>query len=128
MEVSEVHMRDEACPWQHGVVLVCVNERDPGAAKPSCGRARGKRLKGWLKSAARAEDGPVSRCRVLETSCLDVCPPEGTAVGLMPGNEIVVVDAKEEREALLGRVKEHMEGAARNQGVAKRVLGRLRRG
>ncbi len=119
-------MRDTPCPWQHGVVLVCSNERDPGAKKPSCGRARGKRLKGWLKEAARAEDGPVSTCRVLETSCLDVCPADGVAVALVPGNEVFVVTPEDDRQALLERVRTHMEGAAGGPGKARRVLSRLR--
>ena len=122
-------MREEKSPWQHGVVLVCINEREPGHAKPSCGRARGKHLKGWLKSRARAQDGPVSACRVLETSCLDTCPADGLAVSLMPGNRTLVVDPENDREALLETVKAHMEDLATGteRGGARRVLGKLRR-
>jgi hypothetical protein len=122
-------MRDETCEWQHGVVLVCINEREPGHAKPSCGRANGKLLKGWLKSATRAESGPVANCRVLETSCLDTCPADGLAVALMPGNKILVVDPVADRQALLARTRAHMEKIASGaeRGSARRVLSRLRR-
>ncbi len=124
-------MREENSCWEHGVVLVCINEREPGHAKPSCGRAAGKHLKGWLKSRARAEDGPVSKCRVLETSCLDTCPADGLAVALMPGNRTLVIDPETERDALLAAVREHMEAIAggtppggRARGVLKRLRGR----
>jgi|GEM_PF-1103093 len=125
-------MREEMSQWQHGVVLICTNEREPGHAKPSCGRARGKHLKGWLKSRARAESGPVSECRVLETSCLDTCPADGLAVALMPGNRTLVVDPEGERDALLQVVKAHMEDLAAgdkdgDKGGARRMLSKLRR-
>ena len=122
-------MREEDCSWQHGVVLICTNEREPGHAKPSCGRAKGKRLKGWLKSAARAESGPVSQCRVLETSCLDTCPADGLTVALVPGNQILVVDPETDRQALLDRVKEHMETVTSGdtRSGARQVLSKLRR-
>ncbi len=122
-------MREEKSPWQHGVVLVCINEREPGHAKPSCGRAKGSHLKGWLKSRTRAEEGPVSACRVLETSCLDTCPVDGLAVSLMPGNRTLIVDPETDREALLETVKMHMEGLAASgegRGV-RRMMGKLRR-
>lgn len=122
-------MREEKSCWQHGVVLVCINEREPGHAKPSCGRAEGKHLKGWLKSRTRAEGGPVSECRVLETSCLDTCPADGLAVSLMPGNRTLVVDPETDRDALLETIKTHMEEIAdgSSRGGARRVLGKLRR-
>jgi len=122
-------MREEKSCWQHGVVLVCINEREPGHAKPSCGRAQGKHLKSWLKSRARALDGPVSECRVLETSCLDTCPADGMAVSLMPGNRTLVIDPDQDRDALLQTIKTHMEEVAADTGRsgARRVLGKLRR-
>ena len=119
-------MRDAPTPWKHGVVLVCANEREPGAARPSCGRLRGQRLRSWLKAAARAEGGPVSECRVLESSCLDVCPADGVAVALMPRNRLLVVDAEADQDALLSEVKAHFEGAASPRGKARRALGLLR--
>lgn len=123
-------MRDEPSPWSHGVILVCTNEREPGHAKPSCGRAQGKLLKGWLKSRARAEGGALGACRVLETSCLDTCPADGLAVGLMPGNQIVVVDPEADRDALLTHIQAHMTAAAEDappRAGARKVLSRLRR-
>ncbi|MCB9779958.1 MAG: hypothetical protein H6742_15445 [Alphaproteobacteria bacterium] len=125
-------MREVSAPWEHGVVLICNNQRPDGSAKPSCGRGAGDGLKAWLKQAAREQDGPVARCRVLTSSCLDVCPADGVAVALMPGNEVLVVDPEADRDALLGRVRAHMAAhaspseAGGARGAARRVLGRLR--
>ena len=127
-------MRQTPTPWQHGVVLVCTNERPPGAAKPSCGRARGEALKGWLKQELRQGGGPAAQCRVLTTSCLDVCPADGVAVALEPGGDVFVVDPVADRAALLAHIQSHMtavaEAASAPAGPAGRLrglLGRLRR-
>jgi len=121
-------MRDEKTPWQHGVVLVCVNQREPSAARPSCGLERGEKLRHWLKLNARARSGPVSSCRVLATSCLDACPADGVAVAIMPGDEVVVVDPEADREALLDRVEQRMAAIAHAapSGRRGRLLARLR--
>ena len=123
-------MRDTPAPWKHGVVLVCMNERPAGAPKPSCGRANGQALKSWLKDAAREGGGPAAECRVLNSTCLDVCPEHGVAVALMPGDEVVVADPLTDREALLARVQAHMAEVARHEGGpgarVRGVLGKLR--
>lgn len=124
-------MREEPASWKHGVVLVCTNERAAGAAKPSCGHDRGLKLRHWLKAACRGEDGPVSECRVLATSCLDTCPADGVAVALEPGGRVLVVDPEADGDALLAEVTAHMQGLAAPTGVrskARSVLGRLRKG
>lgn len=125
-------MRETRAPWKNGVVLVCNNQRPDGAAKPSCGRAQGQALKAWLKEAARAGGGEAAACRVLNTSCLDICPAHGVAVALMPGDDVVVVDPMDDRDALLRRVQAHMKQAAADTEHAggKRgsgLLGKLRR-
>ena len=124
-------MRDESTPWQHGVVLVCTNERAPGAAKPSCGQERGLKLRHWLKLNARERGGAVGACRVLATSCLDACPRDGVAVAIMPGNEVVIADPEADREALLDRVQARMDAVAADTptppgGRRKLLLNRLR--
>jgi len=133
-------MRQTPTPWKHGVVLVCTNERAPGAAKPSCGRARGEELKRWLKEAAREGGGAAADCRVLSTGCLDVCPADGVAVALLPGDEVLVVDPEVDRAALLTRVQAHMTAVAEAEAASSSgraegghggrlggLLGRLRR-
>lgn len=122
-------MRPETPPWQHGVVLVCTNERGPGATKPSCGKASGELLAGWLKSACRQETGPVGQIRVLRTSCLDVCPHKGTVVAFEPGAQVLTVDPEADRDALLDATKAHFAGVAQGEGGgrARRILGKLRR-
>lgn len=122
-------MRDTPAPWKHGVVLVCNNQRPDGAPKPSCGRMQGESVKAWLKPRLRELDGPAGQCRVLTTSCLDVCPRDGVAVALLPGNEVVVVDPVADREALEARIVAHMDQVAQDKspgGRGRRLLGKLR--
>ncbi|MCB9744277.1 MAG: hypothetical protein H6740_16890 [Alphaproteobacteria bacterium] len=122
-------MREEQTPWKHGVVMVCAHERPEGASKPSCGKLAGTKLRQWLKEAARAQEGPISECRVMLTGCLDVCPHDGVTVGFEPGSRVVVVDPVADREALLALAREHVEGLAAGEGgarkKARRALGRL---
>jgi len=70
-------------PSWRAAVLVCRNERPPGAEKPSCGAARGSALREWLKAQAR-EAGVGRQVIVLETSCLGVCSPLGVTVSVVP--------------------------------------------
>lgn len=112
-------MEEHPLPWKHGVVLVCMNERVGG--RPSCGRARGTELKSWLKETLRAEGGPGAECRVLNSTCLDICSEKGVAVAILPGEEVLVVEPQSEREALKQAVQ------ARFGGVKGRLRDLLRR-
>ena len=123
-------MREAPAPWKHGVVLVCNNERAPGAPKPSCGRAAGTGLKSWLKDAAREGGGPAAACRVLNSTCLDLCPADGVAVAILPGDEVLVADPVADRQALLERVQARMADIAADEGGGGGLRGafdRLRR-
>ena len=53
-------------------VLVCINERDPSAGRPSCRGEGSRKLKDELKDAVKAA-GLKGRVRVLEVSCMDQC-------------------------------------------------------
>ena len=124
-------MRDEVCPWNSGVVLICKNQRAPGAAKPSCGEEAGHELKSWLKKKARAAGGNLSGARVLTTSCLDLCRHVGVAVAVEPARRVMVVDADHDREALLTTLKDIFDDAPApesNRGLARRAMSRIRRG
>ena len=123
-------MREEVCPWKSGVVLICKNQRAPGAAKPSCGEEAGHELKSWLKKKAREAGGGLAEARVLTTSCLNLCPADGVAVAMEPGGRAVVVDADHDREALLDTLKSHFDepdAASAGRGLARRAISRLRR-
>ena len=133
-------MRSDKIPWQHGVVLVCTNQRPDGAERPSCGRARGALVKETLKKQTRAGGGPAAACRVLTTSCLDLCPADGVAVAMVPGDQLRVVDPEREGDldALLAEVRQHMADLAaaasasapasgEEGGRTRRLLSRLTR-
>ena len=60
-------------------VFICMNERDESAARPSCGPAGGKRLKGLFKDAVK-EAGLKHRVRANEAGCLDQCEHGPTVV------------------------------------------------
>jgi (2Fe-2S) ferredoxin len=53
-------------------ILVCINERDPDAPRPSCRNEGSKKLKDALKDAVK-DAGLKGKVRVLETSCMDQC-------------------------------------------------------
>ncbi len=53
-------------------ILVCMNERDPDAPRPSCQGEGSKKLKDALKDAVK-DAGLKGKVRVLETSCMDQC-------------------------------------------------------
>ena len=53
-------------------ILVCINERDPDAPRPSCRGEGSKKLKDALKDAVK-DAGLKGKVRVLETSCMDQC-------------------------------------------------------
>ena len=54
------------------LILVCMNERDPSASRPSCRGEGAKKLKDELKDAIKA-GGLKGKARVLEVTCLDQC-------------------------------------------------------
>lgn len=120
-------MRETTPHWQHGVVLVCTNER-ADSTRASCGLKTGTRLRRWLKEAARAEGGAAAQCRVLATSCLDECPEKGVAVAFMPGDRLLTVDPETDRDALLAEMRSHFSTPAAEgvRGFARRALGRVR--
>jgi (2Fe-2S) ferredoxin len=53
-------------------ILVCINERDSSADRPSCRAEGSKKLREELKDAVK-HAGLKGRVRVLETSCMDQC-------------------------------------------------------
>ena len=84
------------------LVLVCANERPPGAPKPSCGHQGASELRDWLKHQLKA-DGSWGRARVVESGCLDVCMTGVTVV--INGQTRLVLDPSAEREALLAEIR-----------------------
>lgn len=65
-------------------ILVCVNERPPDAAKPSCGPRGGLEVYRRFKDTVRAR-GVRDRVMVVRTGCLKHCS-RGITVGVWPFN------------------------------------------
>jgi (2Fe-2S) ferredoxin len=53
-------------------ILVCINERDPSADRPSCRNEGSRKLREELKNATK-HAGLKGKVRVLEVSCMDQC-------------------------------------------------------
>ena len=97
--------------WQDRLVLVCNLCRPEGAPKPSCGHHGGEELRTWLKEQL-LERGQWGTVRVVTASCLDFCPKEGITVSIQGAEGepmTVIVDGLSDREALLGRITEHLQ-------------------
>jgi len=63
--------------------LVCTNRRPADASMPSCAAHGGVDIVAALRRA-RTEHGVASSVFVTETTCLGVCPREGTTVVVYP--------------------------------------------
>ena len=105
-------MREVGADWRHAV-LVCCNQRPPGAEKSSCGEARGAALRDWLKARAKA-DGVKDRLLTARTSCLGVCSPLGVTVAAVPDptttqpRRMWVVADDDDRDALWAAIRRHL--------------------
>lgn len=71
-------------PYPRVQILVCANERPPGAEKPSCGPRGGAEVYRRFKDAIR-ERGLRERMIVTRTGCLKHCS-HGVTVGVWPWN------------------------------------------
>ena len=102
-------MRDTKAPYDAGHVLVCANQREPGADKPSCGLDRATELRSWLKDRIR-ERGLKTRILASRTTCLQVCSAHGVTVDIVPcgasgTRKMVIVDPQADREALWSEIE-----------------------
>ncbi len=93
-------------------ILVCVNERAPGAKKPSCGPRGGLELYRRFKDVVRAR-GVRDRVMVVRTGCLKHCS-RGITVCVWPSNlwyeRVTVGDVEEivDRSAIGGEEIERL--------------------
>lgn len=97
-------MRELKPNCQH-LVLLCTNERPPGAQKPSCGHHGAAELRAWLKTRLKEEGLWGEQARVVPTGCLDVCPAQGAVMSFDGGGSLTLVDCAEDREAIVARVR-----------------------
>lgn len=107
-------MQEVSAPWKAGAVLVCANEREPGAKKPSCGLERGSELRQWLKDRIKAE-GLKGEILSVRTGCLGVCSALGVTVAICPADgqrRVFVVDPVNDREDLWALARSVMQKPA----------------
>jgi hypothetical protein len=101
-------MQEVSAPWKAGAVLVCGNEREPGAKKPSCGLARATELRQWLKVQLVAE-GLKGEVIAVRTGCLGVCSALGVTVAICPAEDgerrVFVVDPVADRAEIWAMAK-----------------------
>lgn len=71
-------------PYPEVQILVCTNQREPGAKKPSCAACGGPQVYRRFKDAIRAR-GARDRVIVTRTGCLKHCS-HGVVVGVWPWN------------------------------------------
>jgi len=86
-------------------ILVCINERDPSADRPSCRNEGAKKLREELKDAVK-HAGLKGKVRVLETSCLDQCEHAAVCVVYPDNVWYSFVKAKDAQKI----VDEHLVG------------------
>jgi (2Fe-2S) ferredoxin len=86
-------------------ILVCLNERDPSASRPSCRNEGSKKLKDALKDAVK-DAGLKGRVRVLETSCMDQCEHAAVCVVYPDNTWYSMVRARDAEQI----VQEHLIG------------------
>lgn len=87
-------MKQTICPWSKVVVSVCSKCH---------GQERGESLKDFLKARMRA-DGQAGACRVINSSCLGLCPEGEQAILVQPqfkAGVMLVVDDVAEREEIV---------------------------
>jgi hypothetical protein len=96
-------LRTYRAPWKGQIVLVCrkCQKKLHGGKKNRIARL-GKELK---KQALQEEDGP--RLRVIQVSCLKVCPKGGVTVctqSQLARNECCIVRTPADLDALIGQL------------------------
>ena len=93
--------RSEAAPFEEAV-FICSK----CAAKVGRGRRGKTELRGEIKHALKAQ-GLGKKIRIVETTCLDLCPKGGQTVAtlhLLAIGELVVVDGDASGEAVVERL------------------------
>lgn len=94
-------------PGWLGAVLICHNEREPTALRPSCGGNNGAELRGWLRDRLKRA-GFHRQVLCTRSGCLDVCSGKGVTVALLHTDgarrEVIVVEDQDDCEALWRRV------------------------
>jgi len=85
-------------------LLVCTNEREPGAPKPCCAARKSLELYRALKDEVRAR-GLRDRVLVTRTGCLRHCS-RGPTVAIWPGNHWLGAVLPEDAAELIDQVLE----------------------
>lgn len=109
-------MREVSPKWHAGCVLVCTHERPPEAERASCGAAEGIALRDWIKKRLKA-DGLKGPVLCAKSSCLGVCPSEGTTIAVLPNpgsgleRRVFITGPDEPRESIYAQVLACLPGS-----------------
>lgn len=96
-------------PNCQNLILLCTNERPPGAEKASCGHHGSPALRAWLKTRLKQEGLWGEQVRVVPTGCLDVCPAQGAVLSMDGGRSLTLVDCEADREEIVARIRTQVD-------------------
>ncbi|MEH2405776.1 (2Fe-2S) ferredoxin domain-containing protein [Nostoc sp.] len=105
---SDTSIKSVSPRWESGLVLVCSQ-----CANEQSGSTASEELENWLKSRLKFE-GLWGEFRVVNTSCLGVCPRMGITVvivsnGSAGNSPCLIVNPQSDRELLYSRIKQNKE-------------------
>ncbi len=99
-------------------IFICVNQREPGAARKSCGEAHGLEIVDAFKKKLKELNLPI-KLRAQKAGCLDICDFGQTVVVYPEGVFYVGVEESDVEEI----IQEHI---INNRPVQRLILENVR--
>jgi (2Fe-2S) ferredoxin len=99
-------------------IFICVNQREPGAARRSCGEAHGLEIVDAFKKRLKELNLPI-KLRAQKAGCLDICDFGQTVVVYPEGVFYVGVEQQDVEEI----IQEHI---IHNRPVQRLILENVR--
>jgi (2Fe-2S) ferredoxin len=99
-------------------IFICINQREPGAARRSCGEAHGLEIVDAFKKRLKELNLPI-KLRAQKAGCLDICDFGQTVVVYPEGVFYVGVEQSDVEEI----IREHI---IHNRPVQRLILENVR--